>query len=218
MLVHPFDSAMSEQEWRDWIAAGSRFGTLAVSGVDGAAPVMVPTHFTLIGDEILMHLHRANSALALLANSSRVSFSVIGDYAFIPNYWRAKEPAKSGEAIATSYYAAVDFTCEPSVVEANEGLLEILKAHMQDFQPEGGYDEISAEHPVYGSLMNAIRGVRLKIVGVDAKFKYDDHKSVEFRQAMVARLIERNQGQDQGAAAQQQRRLDLLGLWTAENC
>ena len=77
MLVHPFDSAMSEQEWRDWIAAGSRFGTLAVSGASGEAPVMVPTHFTLIGDEILMHLHRANSALPLLANSSRVSFSVI---------------------------------------------------------------------------------------------------------------------------------------------
>lgn len=214
MLVHPFDSAMSEQEWRDWIAAGSRFGTLAVSGAEGEAPVMVPTHFTLIGDEILIHLHRANSALPLLANASRVSFLVIGDYAFIPNYWRAKEPAKSGEAIATSYYAAVDFTCEPSVVETGEGLLEILKAHMQDFQPEGGYDEISSDHAVYGSLMNAIRGVRLKIVSVDAKFKYDDHKSIEFREAMIARLRERNQGQDAGAAAQQQRRLALLGLWS----
>lgn len=213
MLVHPFDSAMSEQEWRDWIAAGSRFGTLAVSGAEGGAPVMVPTHFTLIGDEILIHLHRANSALPLLANASRVSFSVIGDYAFIPNYWRAKEPAKSGEAIATSYYAAVDFTCEPIVVETGEGLLEILKAHMKDFQPEGGYDEISSDHAVYGSLMNAIRGVRLKIVSVDAKFKYDDHKSIEFREAMIARLRERNQGQDAGAAGQQQRRLDLLGEW-----
>ena len=215
MLVHPFDSAMSEQEWREWIASGSRFGTLAVSGSQGEAPVVVPTHFTLIDDEILIHLHRANSALPLLAKSTRVSFSVIGDYAFIPNYWRAKEPAKSGEAIATSYYAAVHFTCEPEVVDSSEGLLEILKAHMQDFQPEGGYDEINSEHAVYGSLMNAIRGVRMKIVSVDAKFKYDDHKPIEFREAIIARLLERNQGQDSFAADQQQRRLNLLGEWKA---
>jgi transcriptional regulator len=31
MLIHPWDGAISETEWRDWLAAGHDFGQLAVN-------------------------------------------------------------------------------------------------------------------------------------------------------------------------------------------
>lgn len=216
MLVHPYDSAMSEQEWRDWIASGSRFGILTVAGITGEAPIMVPTHFTLLETEVVIHLHKANSAISAMRTGGQVSFMVMGDYAFIPGQWRAKDPDNLQDGVPTSYYAAVQFACEPRVIDDPESIVEILKMVMNDFQPDGGYAEVSETEAPYGPLVNSIRGVRMKILSVDAKFKYDDHKSIEFREAMIARLLERNQGLDVGAAQQQRRRLNLLGEWNRE--
>jgi transcriptional regulator len=44
MLIHPWDAAISESEWRDWLA-GHDFGQLAVSDPDNGAPHLIPTHF-----------------------------------------------------------------------------------------------------------------------------------------------------------------------------
>ena len=57
------------------------------------------------------------------------------------------------------------------------------------------------------------RGVRLRVLRVDAKFKYDDANPVEHRQRVVGRLEQRSRGLDAGAAAQQRRRLAAIGDW-----
>ena len=214
MLVHPYDSAMSESEWRTWIDQGPHFGVLAVGAGFGQAPIMVPTHFVLTGDEILIHLHKVNDALPQLESGAQVSLSVIGDYAFVPGPWRAKDPDNTNNGVPTSYYAAVNFVCEPTVVADAIEVAQIIEAHMTQFQPEGDYAVVDSVTEPYGPMMSIIRGVRLKIVNVDAKFKYDDHKSPEFRRAMIERLRDRNTHQDAGAATQQSRRLDLIGEWS----
>jgi len=61
MLIHPWDAALDPAEWRDWLASTDRFGMLAVNNRDPAhahAPLVVPTHFTLAGDELRIHLAR----------------------------------------------------------------------------------------------------------------------------------------------------------------
>jgi transcriptional regulator len=207
MLIHSFDAGKSEQEWRDWLDGGGKFGTLVVSGETGEAPIIVPTHFVLQNDKILLHLHKANDAIPHLRNGLKVSLSVIGDFAYIPNGWRAKEPSQPQDGVPTSYYAAVNFECIPTVVDDAEGKVSILKQTMVYFQPEGGYSDISADREPYGHYIPVITGVELQIVKVDAKFKYDDHKSVEFREHIIEKLVERGAGQDVGAAEQQRRRL-----------
>lgn len=214
MFIQPFDGALSESEWRHWIETGGKFGVLAVPHTEpGNAPVMVPTHFTLAGKEILLHLNRVNTALKLMESGNPVSLSVVGDYAYIPNQWRAKPGIPVEEGVPTSYYAAVNFALRPTVVNTDEGLVEILKAQMADMQPQGGYARIDSAEAPYGPMMSSIRGVRLEIIDVEAKFKYDDHKPVEFREKIIGELDQRNQGQDAGAADQQQRRLDEIGGW-----
>jgi hypothetical protein len=42
MLIHPWDAAISETEWRDWLAAGHDFGQLAVNDPDNGARTSSP--------------------------------------------------------------------------------------------------------------------------------------------------------------------------------
>ena len=91
MLIHPWDAATGPAEWRDWLAGTGRFGILAVNNLDPArAPLVLPLHFTLAGDELLLHLARPNPVWPHLEAAAEVRLAVTGDYAYIPTYWRAK--------------------------------------------------------------------------------------------------------------------------------
>ncbi len=207
MLIHSFDAAKSECEWRDWIASGDKFGTLVVSASEGEAPIVVPTHFVLQNNRLLIHLHKANTAIPHLRSASKVSLSITGDQAFIPGQWRAKDPSAPEAGVPTSYYSAVNFECRPRVIDEPLEKVQILIATMAQFQPDGGHAEIAVDQEPFGHLISVITGIELQIIKVDAKFKYDDHKSVEFREQIIQKLLERGEGQDAGAATQQRRRL-----------
>jgi transcriptional regulator len=216
MLIHPWDSALNADEWRRWLASTDRFGTLAVNNVDPAeAPVLVPTHFTLDGDDLLIHLARPNPVWPHLQAATRVRRAVIGDYAYIPTYWRAKAGGPDEDGVPTSYYSAVQFVCEPAIVDDPDGKARILATQLSDFQPEGRHAVVAPDAEPYGRMLPGIRGVRLKIVRVEAKFKYDDANPVEHRERVTTNLEQRNRGLDGGAAAQQRRRLAAIGDWKA---
>jgi transcriptional regulator len=216
MLIHPWDSALDADEWQRWLASTDRFGTLAVNNVDPAeAPVLVPTHFTLDGDDLLIHLARPNPVWPHLQAATRVRLAVIGDYAYIPTYWRAKAGGPDEDGVPTSYYSAVQFVCDPTVVDDPDGKARILATQLRDFQPEGRHAAVAPDAEPYGRMLPGIRGVRLRIVRVEAKFKYDDANPVEHRERVTTNLEQRNRGLDGGAAAQQRRRLAAIGDWKA---
>jgi transcriptional regulator len=214
MLIHPWDAALDPAEWQAWLARTDKFGVLAVNNVDPAqAPVLVPTHFTVAGDELLVHLARPNPVWAHLEAAAEVRLAVIGDYAYIPTYWRAKAGGPDEDGVPTSYYAAVQFVCRPTIVDEPQGKADILAAQLADLQPEGGHATVAVDQPPYGRMLPGIRGLRLAVLWVDAKFKYDDHNPVEHRERVTARLEERGHGLDARAAAQQRRRLAAIGDW-----
>jgi transcriptional regulator len=82
-----------------------------------------------------------------------------------------------------------------------------------DFQPEGRHATVAVGEAPYGRILSGIRGLRLSVLHVDAKFKYDDHNPVEHRQRVTTNLQERGHGLDAGAASQQRRRLAAIGDW-----
>jgi len=212
MLIHPWDAALSEAEWRSFVRASDRFGILAVpNGLE--APVLLPTHFTLLENEILVHFARPNSALKLIEEAKEVSLILIGDYAFINNQWRVKEGIPKEEGVPTSYYSAVNFIGNPTVIHDAEGIAEVLKAQMADFEPEGGHAPIDPAVAPYGPMLSGIRAVRIQIKRVEAKFKYDDHKPAELRVYVSEQLEKRNQHQDKAAAQHQRERLNRIGEW-----
>ena len=214
MMVHPFDSAMSSDEWKEWLSTTDRFGILAVNNLDRSeAPIVVPTHFTLIGEEIILHLARPNSVWRHLVGEVLVTLTVIGDYAFIPGYWRAAPGVPLAEGVPTSYYGAVNFVCLPTIVDDPVEKASIIAAQLEDMQPEGQHADMAAESSPYGRMLASVRGLRLKIMSVDAKFKYDDHKPIEHRERVSGNLEERGRPLDHGTSEQQKRRLGLIGNW-----
>ncbi|MGV9799570.1 FMN-binding negative transcriptional regulator [Mycobacterium sp. NPDC003449] len=214
MLIHPWDAALDTAEWQDWLAATDRFGTLAVNNLDPTqAPLLVPTHFTSAGAELIVHLARPNPVWAHLEAATEVRLAVIGDYAYIPTYWRAKAGGPDEDGVPTSYYSAVQFVCRPTVVDDPAAKAEILGRQLADFQPEGRHASVGVGQEPYGRMLAGIRGLRLAVVRVEAKFKYDDANPVEHRERVIGHLEDRRRGLDVNAAAQQRRRLAAIGDW-----
>jgi transcriptional regulator len=213
VLIHPWDAALDADEWQEWLAGTDRFGLLVVNNPDPAqAPLVVPTHFTLAESEP-MHLARPNPVWPHLETSAEVRLVVLGDHAYIPTSWRAKPGVPEEDGVPTSYYATVQFVCRPGVVDDPPGKVAILQAQLDDLQPQGGHADVDTDAGPYGPMLPGIRGIRLHILRVEAKFKYDDQKPVEHREGVSSRLRNRGRGLDAGAAAQQDRRLGAIGDW-----
>ena len=215
MLIHPWDASLGDTEWREWLATTDRFGVLAVNNTDPSqAPVLLPTHFTVAGTELLVHLARPNPVWPHLEAAAEVRLAVIGDYAYIPSYWRAKAGGPDEDGVPTSYYASVQFVCRPTIVDDPDAKAEVLNTQLADFQPEGRHAEVAAGEPPYGRMLSGIRALRLAVVRVDTKFKYDDRKPVDHRERVSGDLERRGRALDAGAATQQRRRLAAIGEWS----
>ncbi|TQF06562.1 FMN-binding negative transcriptional regulator [Kitasatospora acidiphila] len=203
MLIRSWDQG-SEAEWRAWLA-GRDFGTLAANNPDGP-PILVPIHFLLDADagEIVLHLAAPNPLLTAVRTDPHVTLAVTDDYAFAPSTWRAS-------AVPTSYYASVQFDCTAEVVEGAAGKAEILNRQLAHFQPETPEVRVVPGEAPYGPQLSGIRGLRLTVRQVRAKFKYDDKVPLEHQAAAAERLAERGAPQDAGAREQLLRRLAQRG-------
>ncbi len=206
MLVRSWDAARSEEEWQIWMDQGHDFGVLSANGLDGEAPVVVPTHFLLDNAIIWLHLAQDNPIFERILENSAVSFSVIDDYTFIPGNWRAAPGVNPSDGVPTSYYAAVVFQGTASIIDDDEAKAEILRRQLAHFQPEGNYAPMEVGVKPYGPMLKGIRGLRIDITSVKAKFKNDDHKPEDLADTVATGLRTRNGARDAGALAQLLRR------------
>ena len=103
-----------------------------------------------------------------------VVMSVIDDYAYIPTTWRTKAGGPDEDGVPTSYYSAVQLTCRTEIVDDPQDKAELLRRQLAHFQPQGDHAQVAVDMPPYGRMLSGIRGLRLHITGVAAKFKYDD--------------------------------------------
>ncbi|WP_329363426.1 FMN-binding negative transcriptional regulator [Streptomyces sp. NBC_01483] len=213
MFIQPWDASLDEAEWQTWITEGHDFGQLSVNGLPSRPPAVVPTHFIADGGDLLIHLARPNPVWEAIEHDPNVTFTVIGDYAFVPGPWRAKPGTDPTEGVPTSYYAAVQFTCRAHLIDDLQAKADLLRRQLAHFQPDGDHGPVAVDQLPYGRMLPGIRGLHLEVTEVRAKFKYDDHKSVEQRADVADRLTARGHGLDVPTAQQQRRRLDRIGPW-----
>lgn len=206
MLVHPWDAAVDDTEWQAWLDAGRDFGQLVVNG-DRGWPVVVPTHFVRDGGVLLVHLARPNPVWAAIVADPRVVLTVTDDYAFVPGTWRAGEGTDPVDGVPTSYYATVQFRCRATILDDPAEKADLLRRQLAHFQPDGDHGEVAVDAGPYHRMLSGIRGLRLEVDDVVAKFKYDDHKPVELRAGVADRLAGRAQARDLAARTQQVRRM-----------
>jgi transcriptional regulator len=201
MLVHPWDAPFDEDEWRSFVAAQA-FGHLIAPGRGREVPVVVPTQFLLDGDTVLLHLARPNPVWHALDESPVVLLSVAGDWAYVPSAWKAIGDEDPSRGIPTTYYAAAQLTCDASVVDDPEGKLAILRRQLGALEAELP----TADPSVHVRQLPNIRGLRLAVREVKAKFKYGGNVDLAHREAIADRLAARSGPGDAAARGQLLRR------------
>ena len=196
MLIHRHDEPLSDAEWREFLRTHD-FGELIAPGANRDLPVVVPTHFVWDGDKtVILHLARINPVWKALEERPRAILSVFGAYAYIPGHWNQDE-----YGVPTSYYAAVQLACDVAPTESDAELARILEGQLDHFQPEGMHAPVEPGDNPYGKRLSAIRGLRLTVTDVRAKFKFGGNRTSQHREAVAERLDERGGPLDHEAAA-----------------
>lgn len=200
MLIHPWDAPRDDAEWQRWLAVHD-FGQLVVNGLDGEPPHVQPLHFVYDPErgEVVTHLARPNPMWSALLAHPVVILSVVDDYVYVPGPWQAapEEPPEHGTP--TSFYAAVQLRCRAHVVDDPAEKAELLNRQVGHFQPEGGSAQVAVGEAPYGRLLSGLRGVRLEVTGVRAKFKYANHRTEPVKDRVAANLVQRNGPRDAAA-------------------
>jgi len=203
VLIHRHDAALTDDEWRAFLADHD-FGELIVPGAGRDLPVVVPTHFVYDGDKtVLVHLAQPNPVWEALEERPRALLSVFGAYTFIPGHWNQDE-----YGVPTSYYAAVQLACDAEVLDDPAQIAAILERQLAHFQPEGKHAPVEPGDNRYGKLLGSIRGIRLSVTDVRAKFKFGANRTVEHRTVVAAKLAERGRPLDIEARANVMRRIE----------
>ena len=196
MLIHRHDEPLSDAEWRDFLRTHD-FGELIAPGVNRDLPVVVPTHFVWDGDKtVILHLARINPVWQALAERPRALLSVFGAYAYVPGHWNQDE-----YGVPTSYYAAVQLACDVAPTNDDAALAEILERQLAHFQPEGMHAPVEPGDNPYGRRLSAIRGLRLTVTDVRAKFKFGGNRTPQHREVIARNLGERGSPLDREAQA-----------------
>ncbi|NEC90192.1 FMN-binding negative transcriptional regulator [Streptomyces sp. SID12501] len=210
MLIHPWDAPRDEAEWQQWLAAHD-FGQLSVNGLPGEAPYVQPLHFAYDVEraEAVTHLARPNPLWPALEQNPVVLLSVVDDYTFVPGPWQAAPDGPSEHGTPTSFYAAVQLRCTAHVVDDPAEKAALLNRQLSHFQPAGGSARVAAGEAPFGRMLAGIRGIRLEVTDVRAKFKYAEKKPAEVQDRIAAGLAARAGPRDAGALAVQRRRRGL---------
>lgn len=187
MLIRAHDAARDDDEWRAFLREHD-FGQLIVAARPD--PIVVPTHFVLDGDVALLHLARANPVFDALAGSPRGTLAVVGAYAYVPSRWNAGEEGPPEWGIPTSYYAAVELTGEIEIVDDPAGIADILTKSLARFEPDTARVVTPGANPD-ARQFGAIRGIRLRVRDVRAKFKFGGNRPRAHRERVAAHLAER---------------------------
>ncbi|MEV8566519.1 FMN-binding negative transcriptional regulator [Streptomyces sp. NPDC051322] len=212
MLIHPWDAAQNDAEWQQWLAVHD-FGQLVVNGLPGQAPYSQPLHFVYDAErgDVLTHLARPNPVWPAIEANPRVLLSVVDDYVHVPGPWQAPMGTPSEHGVPTSFYAAVQLHCTAHLIDAPEQKAELLNRQVSHFQPEGGSAAAAVGRQPYGRMLSGIRGLRLEVTEVRAKFKYGSHKPADVQDRTAAGLAGRGGARDEAAHAHHLRRRSPSG-------
>ncbi|HEV7208665.1 MAG TPA: FMN-binding negative transcriptional regulator [Mycobacteriales bacterium] len=202
MFISRPDASLGEQEWRPFLI-GQGFGHLIAAGRGRDVPVVSPTQYVVDDQHILLHLAAPNLLFEALTENPMTVLSVAGDWAYIPSAWKALADEDPALGIPTTYYAAVQVIGRAEVISDAAGILEILRRQLGVLQP----DLPVVDPSVHTAKLPAIRGIRLPIEQVRAKFKYGGNVDVAHRAAVGELLTERGRPGDAAAREHLYRRM-----------
>lgn len=175
---------------------------LATTTLEGE-PVFRTLNAVVVKDWILFHGAVAGEKTAALGRSAVISAEEI--VASIPSYFVDPERA----CPATSLYDSAQAHGVIENIEDVDLKAAMLEALMQKYQPEGGYQPLSATHPLYERALRGVLVFGVRLERVAGKCKLGQNRKPEELVNIAERLWQRGAARDVHAL---QRLFDVNGI------
>lgn len=166
--------------------------------VDGAGVPQVGLFpFVVDGSTVHLHLHQADEQVADLQARPACAISIDEPLAITPSHWLDPHNAK----LATGLHRSVTLECTAAVSTDPAAVAASLNRIMQRYQPEGDYDPVDADDPLYAAPVRTLVAVELAVGRTRAKFKLHQDRPPEIIETVARQLEARGRPRDGAAAA-----------------
>jgi uncharacterized protein len=193
MMYHRYYTEVGPEDL-DGLFRTQALGRLVTVAADGT-PHLGLFNFVRAGNRVELHLSRKDEQVADLRARGRCAFEVDEPLAVIPSYWVDARDA----SVATSYYRAAVLECDGEVIDDDVELAAHLQQLLDRYQPEGGYQTLAADEPLYRPTLRALVLVRLSVRAVRPKFKLGQNRPAATRRHVAEEL--RGRGNRSAATA-----------------
>lgn len=163
-----------------------KWGSLTMNGDDGY-PYSVPLNYLWLENRIYLHSAPSGRKLGLLAADSRVQFSVVKEYAFIPSYFSGSKMACS----ASQFFKSVVIRGRTCRIESGSEKMTIFQKMMNGFQPEGKYLALASDEESYHKMISGTELITIQAETLSSKFKFGQNLRTEVIQQIIRFLKER---------------------------
>lgn len=166
------------------------YGTLCLA--DENEPYGVPLNFAAWEEGIVFHGSQEGKKVSLIAKNPKANFSVVKPYAYIPSYFSHTTSA----CPATQFFGSVLLEGEINLLENVDQKSSALNTLMQKLQPEGNYEPLSANNPMYTKMLASTAVFYLKTDKSSFKLKVGQNLTVERKNSLIAELEKRGTALD----------------------
>jgi len=167
------------------LLAECEYGTLCL--MDDHMPYAVPLNFVWYEKSLCFHGSKEGRKMELIAKNPKASFSVVKPLSLIPSYFSNTRSASP----ATQFFISAHVTGLIEIVSNADLKCLMLTALMQKLQPEGGYDAIEANNPIYTKMIEQTGLFRLNPEAISLKFKAGKNLTEERKKSLIEKLHER---------------------------
>jgi len=167
------------------LLAECEYGTLCL--MDDLVPYGVPLNFVWYEKSLCFHGSKEGRKMELIAKNPKASFSVVKPLSLIPSYFSNTRSASP----ATQFFISAHVTGLIEIVSNADLKCLMLTALMQKLQPEGGYDAIEANNPIYTKMIEQTGLFRLNPEAISLKFKAGQNLTEERKKSLIEKLHER---------------------------
>lgn len=184
-----------DQQAADRFVAEMRHGTLVACRPEGYPQVSI-LPFVKTDDVIELHCVQADPTLDAVRANPHVTFFVSDFLAWSPHDWIDERDAGR----ATLHFRAVAFECDAERVSTDPNdVAGALQRLLRSYEPGASYQPVQMGE-FYGSRLQRLATMRLRIVHSHIKFKAGPAGSTATKQKVADRLRERGRAGDARAA------------------
>ncbi len=173
------------------LASACEIGHLALVTPTGV-PRSIALNFALRDNAIIFHGAQAGEKYDAISAGGPMGFTMARPYSVIPSYWISPKYASS----TTHYFKSVEIRGECRIISGMQEKIAGLEALMEKYQPERGYEAISAEVPAYAKALEHVGVFRLDIKSWTGKVSFGQGKPEKLLLGFIDQLRMRGEGMD----------------------